>query len=35
MYAYIFLKLFSKVIICLLLNISMTNHEKIFCHKDF
>jgi len=27
--------LFSKVIICLLLNISMKNHEKIFCHKEF
>jgi len=27
--------LLSKVIICLLLNISMNNHDKIFCHKKF
>jgi len=26
---------FSKVIICILLNISVKNHEKIFCHKEF
>ena len=33
---YIFhLILFSKIIICLLLNISVKNHEKVFCHKEF
>jgi len=35
-YLYIYhLILFSKVIICLMLNISVKNHEKIFCHKEF
>ena len=34
-YLYIYhLILFSEVIICLLLNIFMNNHEKIFCHKE-
>ena len=27
--------LFSKVITCLLLNVSVKNHEKILCHKEF
>ena len=27
--------LFSKVIICILLNICVKNHEKIFCNKEF
>jgi len=34
-FVHISLKLFSKVIICLLLNISVKNHEKLFCHKEF
>jgi len=25
--------LFSKIIICLLLNVSVNNHDKIFCQK--
>jgi len=35
LYAYITFILFSKVTICLLLNIYVKNHEKIFCHKAF
>ena len=27
--------LFKKIIICLLLNISMISHDKIFCHVKF
>jgi len=35
-YLYIFhLISFSKVIICLLLNISVKNHEKVFVIKSF
>ena len=34
-YWYIYHLLFSKVNVCILLNISVKNHEKIFCHKDF
>jgi len=34
LYIYHFI-LFSKVIVCLLLNISVKNHEKMFCHKEF
>jgi len=33
-YLYIYQRiLFSKIIICLLLNISVNNHDKIFCYK--
>jgi len=35
-YLYIYqLILFQKVITCLLLNISMNNHENILCYKSF
>ena len=27
--------LFSKIVTCLMLNISMISHDKIFCHKKF
>ena len=35
-YLYIYhLILISKAIICILLNVSVKNHEKIFCHEEF
>jgi len=35
-YLYIYhLLLISKLIIYILLNVSVKNHEKIFCHEEF